>query len=111
MDPVTTIPATSNDDASPRAPDYEKLGFAYGADHARFLIMACGDRAIDLYDDWRAIERLVAVQRLEFLHAAGANFEQLSQFTVAVNAGMKAEFSRDPVLCQLLELFVQPTLH
>ncbi|KQK30008.1 hypothetical protein ARD30_16305 [Bosea thiooxidans] len=108
---MPTIPSTSSDSVQCHAPDYEKLGYAYGIDQARFLNASCGHRAIELFDDWRAAEQAAVVRRLEFLHASGASIEQLADFTFAANAGMKAEFARDPVLCALLERFVQPTFH
>lgn len=91
--------------------DYEKLGFAYGTELARFLNSSLGDRAVELYDSWRAVEQSVAVRRLEFMHANGATIEQLAEFTFAANAGLKSEFARDPVLRALLPCFVQPTAH
>lgn len=91
--------------------DYEKLGQAYGANLARFLNSACGSRAIELFDAWRAVEEPAFVRRLEFLHSAGASIGQLTEFAFAAKAEMEAEFARDPVLRTLLRRFVQPTLH
>ena len=108
---MPTIPATSSDNALPHAPDYEKLGQTYGSDLVRFLNSTCGSQAIEFFSAWRAIEESVFVSRLEFLHAAGASVEQLTDFTLAAKAAWEAGLASDPLLHKLVRPSLQPTFH
>ena len=92
-------------------PNYQKLGQAYGADLVRFLNSTCGSKAIEFFAAWRSTEELVFVRRLEFLHAAGASIEQLTEFTHAAKSAWEAGLARDPILRKLLHPSLLPTFH
>lgn len=92
-------------------PDYRKLGQTYGEDSVRFLNATCGSQALEFFTAWRSTEELVFVRRLEFLHAAGASVEQLTEFTQAAKAAWEAGLASDPVLRKLLRPSLLPTFH